>query len=325
MHMEGEFLRKPSAAIARAIVALCGVIMIILFFFLRRLDPEIRENMDPFGNDYVLLIFGALAILISVLAYFFNRHAYLHLSEEHISARHNWNKRLFCKYSDIAFVEFGPMTLTLTLKNGKTHNFFYFENAEAICRAIRKRIYCPAQGESDVTKMRNGLAMEQKKHKKKLWVLIDIFALIVLNLLFCVLWTGAKEISAFSLVERGFFILFAVIEAAAVLILFVWTGVTGKSTRQLERQKDALRRAVLIATPVLPGNLMGCYIDGNNQFRVTIYGFPNSDEVYYYQENLNAEYQLKSVYQSEIFENEEELLPLTDLLIRVPEPPSSEE
>lgn len=124
MHMEGEFLRKPSAAIARAIVALCGVIMIILFFFLRRLDPEIRENMDPFGNDYVLLIFGALAILISVLAYFFNRHAYLHLSEEHISARHNWNKRLFCKYSDIAFVEFGPMTLTLTLKNGKTHNFF---------------------------------------------------------------------------------------------------------------------------------------------------------------------------------------------------------
>lgn len=325
MYMEGQFFRKKAASVWRVIIALCGVLMIGLFFFLLVVDPEIRESRESIRTASILILFGGLDILLAVLAYLFNRHAYLHLSEEHISARHNWNQRLFCKYSDIAFAEFGPMTLTLTLKSGKTHNFFYLANAEAICRAIRKRIYCSAQDELDVIKMRNGLAMAQKKHKKKLWVLIDIFVLIILNLLFCVLWTEAKDISAFSPVERGFFILFAVIEAIAVLLLFVWTGVTGKSTKQLERRKDTLRRAVLMTTPVLPGNLTGCYIDGNNWFRITIYGFPNSEQVYYYQENVNSEYQLKSVYQSEIFENEEKLLALTDLLIRVPEPPSSEE
>lgn len=325
MHLEGQFLRKKSAAVERAIIALCGVLMIGLFFFLLVVDPEIRESREDVRTLSILVLFGVLEILISFSAYFFNRHAYLHLSEEHISARYSWNKKLFCYYSEIAWVAYSPTTLTIMLKSGKMRNIYNLANAAAICRAIRKQIYRPVQDGLDVVKMRRELAKEQKKLKKELWVLVAICLFVFLNLLFCIFWTDGKDISAFSPSERGFFILFAVTEVAAVLVLFIWTGFTGKSEKRFKQRKDALRRAALMTTPVLPGNLIACYIDGNNRFRVTIYGFPNSEQVYYCQENVNSEYQLKSVHQSEIFESKEKLLQLTDLLIRVPEPPTSEE
>lgn len=325
MHMEGQFLRKKSATVERVIITLCGVVMIGLFFFLLVVDPEIRESRESIRTAPILILFGGLDILLVVLAYLFNRHAYLHLCEEHISARYSWSKKLFCYYSEIAWVTYSPTTLTIMLKSGKMHNIYNLANAAAICRAIRKQIYLPMQDGLDVVKMRRELAREQKKLKKELWVLVAICLFVSLNLLFSIFWTDGKDITAFSPSERVFLILFAVTEVAAVLFLFIWTGFTGKSEKQFKQQKDALRRAVLVTTPVLPGNLIGCYIDGNNQFRITIYGFPNSKQVYYCQEHVNSEYRLESVYQSEIFENEEELLPLTDLLIRIPEPPSSEE
>lgn len=325
MYMEGRFLRKKSASVWRIIIALCGVLIIGLFFFILVVDPEIRESREGIRTASILILFGGLDILLSILAYLFNRHAYLHLCGEHISARYSWNNKLFCYYSEIAWVAYSPTTLTIMLKSGKMRNIYNLANAAAICRAIRKQIYRPMQDGLDVVKMRRELVREQKKLKKELWVLVAICLFVSLNLLFSIFWTDGKDISAFSPVERGFFILFTVTEVAAVLVLFIWTGFTGKNEKQFKRRKDALRRAVLMTTPVLPGNLTGCYIDGNNRFRITLYGFPNSEQVYYCQENVNSEYQLKSVYQSEIFENEEELLPLTDLLIRVPEPPSSEE
>lgn len=325
MYMEGQFLRKKSASVWRIIIALCGVLMIGLFFFLLVVDPEIRESREDVRTLSVLVLFGVLEILISFSAYFFNRHAYLHLSEEHISARYSWNKKLFCYYSEIAWVAYSPTTLTIMLKSGKMRNIYNLANAAAICRAIRKQIYRPVQDGLDVVKMRRELAKEQKKLKKERWVLVAVCLFVFLNLLFCIFWTDGKDISAFSPSERGFFNLFAVIEAVAVLVLFIWTGFTGKSEKQFKQRKDAFRRAILMTTPVLPGNLTGCYIDGNNWFRITIYGFPNSKQVYYCQEHVSSEYRLENACQSEIFESKEELAPLTDWLICIPAPPTSEE
>lgn len=314
MNVDGVFFKKKISLIYNILGIAAGVVLILLFSFLLIVDSE--RTADTTVGITFLIILGVGSIAMCVLSMVFNRNAYFHIREDHISARFNWNTRIVCYFDEIDFVEWKLYSLSLKLKGGKRYTVFNLANAEILCDVIRKKIQPYQDTAMDKETLLSQIRLLTIQRKKEISCLAGLGVLMVIDIILCVFLTGGKDLSDFIPKDWMLFFIFAALEVGMVILLFIIANKCGKKLPVLNELKTDVQRLILEMTPTLPGNLLNVYIDSSYQVRATVFGYPNSEEVYFYIETIDKEYNLTCVYQSPVYSNIEELKPMLEEFIQ---------
>ncbi len=308
--MEGIFIRKKFIS-PLGMMSLCGIFLIGLYIFLSNVDSQAAN-----GSLFFLLL-GIIYCLAAIPPLTLNYGAYLHVSEESIKAKYHWFGKIDCKLSDVEFVFPQTNTLTIYLKNGKYYTVMGISNAWQIASFIRQHIFFEAK-ESAETLIEKRNKLKSSRKKDLIYTCICSVFMFV-NIFITVFLTGERELHEFNKTDWIIMAFFIVIEIATLVAAFYFANKTGKKNIPLEKLNYEIQRTV-IETETLPsGNMRKVFTDENYTYRITVFGYPNDNSVYYTVEELSPDYSLIEVAESEIFENFEQISDYFKSLIDITE------
>lgn len=159
-----------------------------------------------------------------------------------------------------------------------------------------------------------------KTTKKKGFIYVcSGLALMFVNIFITVFLTGEREMHEFSKIDWTIFAIMGVIEIATVVTTFYFAGRTGKNNVPIEKLKYYIQRTIVETHPLLPGNVLKVFSDENYTGRLTLFGYPNDDSVYYIVQAFASDYTFFKSYESEIFESVEQLQDDFEALIDITE------
>ena len=179
------------------------------------------------------------------------------------------------------------------------------ENAYHIASAIRRNI--TFESTADPNTLKEDLQQLRATGRKYLICICTGIGLIFVNILIAVLLTGGRDFHIFSKTDWIIFSVMTLVELGTVIITFCIAQKSGTHSHKVEPFQYALRRTLIETAPLLLGCPIGVYTDDNYSGRVTLYGYPHCEEVYYSMEKFDGEYTLLQTYTSDIFESREEL------------------
>ena len=306
--MNGVFYERPKSWF-HDIVGIClGLALFIGFIRLLIIDKN--ATIDDKIIALFFAGFGLLIVFFRIATRIINRKAYINITKKGISAFCHFGLSLNCEFSDIESVSYGGSVLTINLKNGRKYSVSYLENDFELCKYIQKRI-----GTNNEEYFSKELLQEEVyslKKKRKLFSIASIgsFCLIFPDVLITAILTDGKDISDFDTEDKFVFRLMLIL---GVSILIVFSVIFKKFLSQnevLEKKENLLKLLVIKTTKSQPGNPIKLFVD--DEFyptgRIVVYGYPNSDDVYFIGELLNDNYELDVVYESPIFKNMGDLL-----------------
>ena len=296
--MDGVFIRKKTNGWL-VLLLLCGIILIFLYVFLNIVDSEASSEL------LTLFIMGIICGLIAIPSMLLNRGAYIRIEENTISAKYHWFGRLNCNIDDIEFVLPEINTLTILLKSGKRHVIMGVENSWALSAAIRRQSFEIEEETPD--SLRQQLSQTQVIRKKELWWVLGGIVLMFANIFIAVLLTGGRDLDEFSQLDWILFSVMGAIELLTLIGLFWAAQRCGKHLLPIEQLKYRLRGAIIATHPLPTNNTVAVYTDENHTGRIVVCGFPNYDSVYYCVQDIVGNFELKTVYTSNIYESAEEL------------------
>ena len=119
--------------------------------------------------------------------------------------------------------------------------------------------------------------------------------------------TGARDLDEFGKIDWIIFAIMCVMEILIIIITFSFALKIGKTNIPIEKLQYDIQRRIIETKPLLPGNVIKVVTDENYSGRITLYGYPNQDSVYYVVQNIASDFTLFKSYESEIFENVEQL------------------
>ena len=302
--MKGVFFKNTNTFAVFCIIA--GAILIILFPIRFFLNTEKPLSADDLIFAIFAVCLGLIALASGVLLMLFNRGAYLTVTEDHISAKYNWNKKIMVYFNEIDFVGSQHFALNIRAKNGKQYVIAGLINADLICGIIRKKM--PLEIDKNVTKeaLLSEIDLLRAKRKKEIIGLISSIIIMILNVFLCAFLTGWKDFSVFTKIDWLIFILFLVAELLIIIVTFIVAKKSGEKLNILNEKSVFLRKLILLTTPFLPGNLISSYMDSKYETRTTIFGFPNSGELYFCVEEIDWKYDLVCSYRSTIYSDSED-------------------
>ena len=308
--MEGIFLRKKFN-IWLFILFLCGLFFIGFYIFLNAVDSEATNELLTF------LVMGILIILVVIPSWLLNFGAFIHIDENSIKAKYHWFGKIDCSISEVDFAFAQINTLTIQLKDGKVHTIAGIENSWELCSFIRRNM------RFDVTEQPETLneqlnKLKSAKQKGLIYVCSGI-ALMFINIFVTVFLTGERELHEFSKTDWKVMAIMGVVELATVIVTFWFAQRTGKNNVPIEKLKYYIPRIIVETKPLLPGNMLKVCTNENYMGRITLFGFPNKDSVYYSVEEFDCDYNLEKVFTSEIYEDIEHMPDVLDLLIDITE------
>lgn len=302
--MKGVFFNSKNTFARICIIV--GGILITLFTARIFVNSESPLHIDDIPFAIVCICFGMIAVAFGVLLTQFNRGAYVTVTGDHISAKYNWNKKIMLYFNEIAFVGSQTFTLNIRAKNGKRYVIGGLINADTICDAIRKKM----PYEVDKTIKKEALIFEidmlAAKRKKEIIGTVVSIILMFLNIFLCTLLTGEKDMSDFTRNDWIVFVIFCVTEILIVSVTFYFSKIGGEKLNILKEKSALLRIFVIFTTPTLPGNLVSSYMDSKYETRTTVFGFPNSNDLYFCIEEVDWKYDLVCTYRSPIYSNPED-------------------
>ncbi len=289
----------------KGLVFSCGLFLMILFLFLRLVDSEAGHEA------YIGVAMGVAFCVVGAAAYLFNRKAFIHVSEDHISARHNWSAKLECHMDEVDFALAQMNMLTLRLKNGKRHIFLELDNAYAVAEAIRcRKVWRETRTPQEIREER--LRLQGERKKDILWMvglLVLMFAVIFLTL-----WlTGGRDIPEFSRQDKAVFAIMSGVELLVVVALFCCAGRAGKKLLLLEKETYLLARRLVETQPLPPGQAKAVYTDSACRGRIVVFRYPNTGCVSYTMEQWVEDERLQEVYDSGLLENRKALEELEEI------------
>ena len=144
--MDGVFVKGAGATVRNAVGMACGLALAAMPLLV--IFSEGRIDKDDILFISAMMICGIVCSLCFASAFFFNRGAYLHLSEDGITGRFAWNTTLVCSYRDVVSCEVGYGSLNICLVDGGSYSVSGLRNAREICTEIRKRMPDPTGGET---------------------------------------------------------------------------------------------------------------------------------------------------------------------------------
>lgn len=302
--MKGVFFNSKNTFARICIIV--GGILITLFTARIFVNSESLLHIDDIPFAIVCICFGMIAVAFGVLLTQFNRGAYVTVTGDHISAKYNWNKRIMFYFNEIAFVDSQPFTLSIRTKDGKRYVIIALINSDVICDAIRKKM--PLEIDKTITKetLLSEIDLLRAKRKKEMIGLVVSIILMILNILLCAFLTDEKELSYFTHNDWIVFAIFCVTEILIFAAVFCLTKTCAEKANLLNEKTVLLRKLILLTTPTLPGNLISSYIDGKYKIRATVFGFPNSNDLYFCIEEVDWKYDLVCNYRSPVYTDPED-------------------
>lgn len=278
----------------------CGLFFIGLYIFLNIVDPGVTSELLTF------LIMGILIILVVIPSWLLNFGAFIHIDEDSIKAKYHWFGKIDCKLSDVTFAVARVNTLIIQLKDGKTHTIMGVENSWPLASMIRRNMSFGVTEQPEVLmeKLNN---LKSAKKKGLIYVCCGL-VLMFINIFITVFLTGEREMHEFSKIDWIIFAVMCVVEFATVVITFYFANKTGKKNVPIEKLKYDIRRSIIETKPLVFGCILKVYTDYDCTGRIVVFGYPNDETVYYIMQEFASDYSLFKSYESEIYENMDELL-----------------
>lgn len=308
--MEGIFLRKKFN-ICLFLLFLCGLFFIGLYIFLNIVDTEANSGLPTF------LILGILICLFVILSWLLNFGAFIRIDNDSIKAKYHYFGKIDCKLTYVDFASARVNTLIIKLKNGKCHTIMGIKNSWELSSLIRRNVSFESteQPERLIQKLNN---LKLSKKKSLIYVCSGL-ALMFINIFATVFLTGEREMHEFSKFDWIIFTIMGVIEIVTVIATFYFAKKTGKNNIPIEQTKYAIQRTIIETKPLLSGFLIAVYADENYSARITVFGYPHQNAVYYTVEKFASDFTLLRVYSSEIYEDIEDVPHNLDALIDITE------
>jgi hypothetical protein len=275
--MEGIFIRKKFIG-PLGFMSICSIFLIGLYFFLPIINPEATKGSLSF------FMMGVLLALVTIPSWTLNRGAFFHITEDAIRAKYHWFGKINCKLSDVTFVFPQINTLTICLKGGKYYTIMGISNSWQVASFISHRISFEVKDPPEALIKK----LDQSKRSKTQYLIrCSIATAFMLITPFITLFlTEEKSMHEFTRADwiitavMGIILIFSTVDA------FRFANKTGKMNIPLEKLHDEIRRTVIETEPLIYGNAIKVFINEDANMRLTVFGYPNSDSVYYTIEQL---------------------------------------
>lgn len=305
--MEAEFNKKNRGFL---FTMLCGARIIV---------PRVIGRVNGAGSENIfnLFIYAGIAFCVfSLILFPFNRKAYLRINNGRIEGRFHYFGRIDCPVSDIRFSYAQVNTLSLLLGNGKRITVMGISNSSFISNTIMRSVGRFTDEPPEKCKDRlMHLKAARKKHIIKLCAAV---AMMFINIFVAVFLTGGRDFDEFSGSDIRVMLAMGAAEAVTIFFAFYHAQKGGKLILDIQSADCDLRRAVIKASPLLPGNPIAVYADAEFTSRVTLFGCPDGASVYFSEEAFTTDRTLGKKYVSEIYESTDtELSLLFDELIDI--------
>ena len=307
--MDGVFCKQRFTKIFNIAGLMSGVFLALLFgFFI---------FTGEFSTlDYIIIscFFACFGLLISILcgiSLYVNKKAYIHINEQKISAFCHFGLSLECNLSDVSRVSYGGTGLYIQLKNGKKYNLMNLENAYQLGKHIQKRLPIKPSTSLKKDELTAAIPPLRKKRKQEGIGAIISFLLIFPGIFLTAALTDWKDLYEFSSKD---WTVFSLMFGVGVIVIVVFCILLRKyllDTEEINKMQETLCQIILKTAPVQPGNPIKLLIDDDiyASIRLTIYGYPNSDDVYFTVEQVNRSYEIECIHTSKVYADINELSP----------------
>lgn len=313
--MKGEFQKYKGLNLFNWIMLACGIVLVTMFSY----TICSAEDTDSILASVFFICFGLFCIALSIVLIHLNRNSFLNVDENIVEAKFFPGKKLRCKIADIESASCDNMTLTIILKSGKRYQISGLINTYPILRYIRgvmRTASETAEWSRDsvpVDVLREELLKDIKQRKQRIIKVLVCMAMMILWIVLVVVFTDAKELSAFS---RNDWLIFAVgglLETATFIAELVLAIMAGREQNNIFEKRTELRKAEVFTTPLPSGNPIAVYTDELYTLRVTVMRFPHSNEVYFVEESIPDGWEDKSEIYSSLSELESLLVDVHEL------------
>lgn len=305
--MDGVFGKQGFTKIYNIIGLISGAFLVLLFGFFVCIGEY--STLDDVIVSCFFVCFGLFISILCGISLYANRKAYIHVDDQKISAFCHFGLALECDLAEVSNVAYGGTGLNIQLKNGKKYNLINLENAYQIGKYIQKRISVKSSILLDKDKLISSIPPLRKKRKWEGISSIICFLLIFPGIFLTAALTEWKDLHEFGSDD---WTVFSIMAGVGVIVIVVFCILLRKyllDTDELNKMQGTLYQAILQTAPVQPGNAIRLFIDDDvyASIRLTIYGYPNSDEVYFTVEQVNQSYEIECIHTSRVFSNIDEL------------------
>lgn len=307
--MEGVFRARLWTAVYNIMALISGVFLMGLFSVL------LAGGSEELGGDALLawffIGFGFLAAALGGVSLYVNRRAFVRVDDRTIRGYFHFGLSLECGLDDIDAVSYGGTGLNLRLKNGKNYNMHNLENACALGVFIKRRLPLRPLTEKTEAELRQTLNEARSKRKKLALELLFSFVLVFAGIFLTEWLTGGRELRDFLPADWKIFCAMIAADAVLAVMVVILVRRVVRLNEVCQRNLEDLYLLILRTAPLPPGNARKVFIslEDHPPIRVTVCGFPHSDEVYYIIEELGDEQKPETVHESGIYPSLEALGP----------------
>lgn len=307
--MDGVFRKQGFTKVYNIIGLISGIFLILLFGFF--ICAGEFDTLDDQIVSWFFFCFGLFVSILCGVSLQVNRIARIHVDEHGITAFCHFGRSLECSYSDIDSVSYGGQGLNIQLNNGRKYCLMNLENVYQIGNYIQRRISRKPVVFQNKNELIAAILSLRKKRKYEGIFSICCFLLHFAGIFLTGALTGWKELQDFTATDWKLFAVMAccgvLMVAAACLLLRSYLLHTDK----LHKLQGALHQTLLQTSPLGPGNARKLFLDDeyNPTIRLTVYGYPNSSDVYFTVEHVTPNYEIACIHESKIYSSMEELAP----------------
>ena len=305
--MDGVFGKQGFTKVYNIVGLISGGFLVLLFGFFLCVGEY--STLDDVIASCFFVCFGLLISILCVVSLYVNRKAYIHVDDQKISAFCHFGLALECDLTEVTSVSYGHTGLNIQLKSGKKYNLMNLENAYQVGKYIQKRISVKPIVPLDKDTLISAIPPLKKKCKWEGISSIICFLLIFPGIFLTAALTEWKDLHEFGADD---WIIFSIMAGVGVVVIVVFCILLRKyllDSDALNKVQETLYQTILQTAPVQPGNAIKLFIDDDvyASIRLTIYGYPNSDEVYFTVEQVNQSYELECIHTSRVYANINEL------------------
>lgn len=307
--MDGVFSKTRVTKVYNIIGLISGAFLVFFGFFICIGE---FSTLDDRILSCFFVCFGFFVFILCGFSLYVNQKAYIHVDEQRISAFCHLGLSLKCDLSDVGSISYSSGGLNIQLKSGKKYSLMNLENSYQIGKYIQKRISIKPSislDKLDKDELMAAIPPLRKKRKYEGVSSIICFLLLFPGIFLTSGLTGWKELHDFNPHD---WIIFSIMAGAGVITVVVFCILLRKyllHTDELNKTQGTLYQIILQTAPVQPGNAIKLFLDDDSyaSIRLTVYGYPDSDEVYYIIEQVDQLYEMECVHKSRVFANIHEI------------------
>ncbi len=313
--MTGKF-KKADFGIKIGMI--CCVATILFFIFLSLAAGFDKETLP----DAILIISIMATIGAFFLWYICQEKKRSITIDENGNIEAYYIRKYSCKIEDITYIIYRNDCLTITA-NEKTFSVMGLENGAELYFYIRKKKKIFSDESETVDSLIFQRDKLRKEWKKGFIVTVFLLSLIFVYIFAVVFLTDEKELHEFTKTDTIVGIV-ALITGIITYILALKTGLkANKKINKVHQLDNNILEKIILTTPLPSENAVLVLASFDFTLRVTVFGFPNSDEVYMTLEEITAPYTLTLVSTTDIYndieqlelENDNYLIDITDKFI----------